>query len=149
MPVRNETHRVKGKQWQDKPSGLLRSFGPITDLRIRCVNTTQRCSRKILTSAIAVSSQHKAAAAMWKDCAILAMLYTSSCVLKTLLAVSTCAEKMAFMVAIYCAGTSGEPFMHKIRGLEPSVLDDADVPCCLWMRHSALDRAADQQGGES
>ncbi len=34
--------------------------------------------------------------------------------------------------------------MHKIRGLEPSVLDDADVPCCLWMRHSALDRAADQ-----
>ncbi len=39
--------------------------------------------------------------------------------------------------------------MHKIRGLEPSVLDDADVPCCLWMRHSALDRAADQQGGES
>ncbi len=69
--------------------------------RIRWVDTTQQCSQKTFTWATAVIPQHKAAAAIQKDYAILAMLYTSSCVVTKLLAVSTCAEKMAFMVAMY------------------------------------------------
>lgn len=58
----------------------------------------------------------------------------------------TCAEKMAFMTAMYWLGTSGEPSMHRMRGLGLSALLEAALPCSLRTRHKARDRAADQQG---
>lgn len=55
---------------------------------------------------------------------------------------------MAFIVAMYCAGTSEEPVIHNIRAFEPSLLDVVVACCCLWIKQRARDRAADQHGSD-
>lgn len=56
---------------------------------------------------------------------------------------------MAFIEAMYCDGTSGEPVIHRIRGFEASLLADVVACCCLWIKQRARDRAADQQGSSA
>ena len=55
---------------------------------------------------------------------------------------------MAFIVAMYCAGTSEEPVIHNTRAFEPSLLDVVVACCCLWIKQRARDRAADQHGSD-
>lgn len=59
----------------------------------------------------------------------------------------TWAEKMVFMVGMYCAEASGEPSRHSTRDRCALSRCPAAWGCSRLSRHSALDSAADQQGG--
>ena len=61
--------------------------------------------------------------------------------------VPTWAEKMVFMVGMYCAEASGEPRRHSTRERWALSRCPAAWGCSRLSRHSALDSAADQQGG--
>lgn len=56
------------------------------------------------------------------------------------------AEKMVFMVGMYCAEASGEPSRHSTRDRWALSRCPAAWGCSRLSRHSALDSAADQQG---
>ena len=59
----------------------------------------------------------------------------------------TWAEKMMFMVGMYCAEASDEPRKHSTRERGALSRCPAAWGCRRLSRHSALDSAADQQGG--
>ena len=61
----------------------------------------------------------------------------------------TCAEKIAFMIGMYCMGTSGEPMRQRMRGRELSAgRVRLGALFSRWMRHSAHDRAAESATDE-